>query len=162
MNFLSYQNDKYGFQIDYPDSWELVNNHPLAAIVIIGPLVKSTKYQPEVFVNIFETENIPKNFEEFKEITPQQLSPLMDDFKVHKFSKYSLSGQNSYLCIYSGKSKFGRLKGVHLKYMQISTNVDKTYYQISYSHGLDYFDKFMDIFEKILKSFTILLIGKEK
>ena len=156
MNFTSYENRTHGFKLQYPEDWELIDDNPVFAAAIVSPYEDSSDYRAEVFVNIFEVDQDPRSFEEFKEEAPAQIKPLLNDFKVYEMKETILSSKKAHQIIYAGKMKFGRLKNLELKHLQVSTQIGKKYYQIGYSHNPNYYEEYLDLISKMMESFEIL------
>jgi len=153
MEFSVYENKNFGFKIKYPESWELLDEHPLYAAAFLSPYEKNTKYRAEIIINVIDLSENKKTFDELKQMAPSQLKAFLNDFEIHGQIDTILGGKKAFQIIYSGKMKFGRQKDLDLKYFQVSTLLDNVFYQIAYSHGPKFYLESFPFVKKMIESF---------
>ncbi len=153
MEYMSYKNKQFGFKLQHPASWECLDDNPLYAAAFLSQYEESSKYRVEIIINVIDLSEKPRTYEELIKEAPGSLKMFLNDFKIFKQQETSLGDQKAHQIIYSGRMKFGRQKDLDLKYLQTMTLVNNKTYSISYSHGTQFFENYLDIVHKMIASF---------
>jgi len=146
IGFLTYQNSKEGFQIQYPSNWvKDVLNDPFVKVVFISP----AEHDSDVYFEmaLVGTEDLPPNttLDEYTQLSKSNISGATA--QVLESSRFTLSGQPAHKFFYIDKG----FEDVQI--LSAWTIKDSKAYFLGFIASPETFSKYQKTFEKMLDSF---------
>lgn len=151
MTFLTYENKKKGIKINYPPDWEVVEDEWRIELAFTAPFESSVQYRGSVVVDVQDISEHPMTLDEYTDLSLKEIEQVIGNLKINKIAQTILVGNKAHKLIFSRK------QGEYdLKMMQIWTIIGNEVYTISYSHGFEYFPKYLKIVQEMANSFKII------
>lgn len=151
-NYLTFENTKWKFEIDYPEDWEkeIIAEEPDGvAVAFITPEEGPTDdFQEYIIVVAAE----PNPYEDFDELMGEAIRefPEQEDMDLIDSSKVIIAGYLSYKLIYTQIEYESELQYLH--YFLDSGDV---WYQILYIAKKSQYPKYLEQVETVINSFEV-------
>ena len=158
--YLTYKNEKWGFEIDYPEDWEKkILGEEAGGITVGFRIPAKDKESEEDFrenVVVLVGKPIPdKDFDELMEESLQDL-PKMSGMALIEHSKVEVSGYPSYEIIYTEL-----VETETYKYLHYFINAGNVWCQILYTAKHETYSDYLKEAQKMIRSFEINPFGQE-
>jgi len=153
MEFLIYENQQAGIQIDYLMDWDIVEGFMGSVVVILSPQEdpKDT-FRDNLNIMIQDLSAQPLTFEQYSALSIAQLKNLITKAKiVEPFSMTTAAGVPAGTMTYTGRQ--GKSK---LKWYNVWTLIDTTAYVVTCTATRKSYSKLLPVFKQMLSSFKIL------
>jgi hypothetical protein len=145
----AYTNNKYGFSIEPPAGWSVVEPS-WAAVAFIGP----TEYGFTVNVNI-QVETTSASLSEYVSLAKSQLRNLEDFYEISEGPR-TINNVNAYEIVYTWT-----YSGRTIQQKQVYLVKGGKAFVITYTASLDTYSKYLPTFESSLQTFKIREAGME-
>ncbi|MFW6035768.1 MAG: PsbP-related protein [Halothermotrichaceae bacterium] len=151
-DFESYQNDKYGFRIDYPGNWELKEDSFDSVISIISEREdENDNVSENINVVVQDLSTQPMSLKEYTELSIDQINNVIENGEVLENEFITFAENEGVKIIYKGELEDLKLKWL-VKYL-IKNNKA---YLVTYTAAEDKFDKYLPTVEKMYDSFQLI------
>lgn len=152
LSFITYENTKYNFQINYPVKWNTGEGYLGTAVYFSSPLENSTDQFSEN-ANVFVSE-LPANsnltIDKYTELALALLAKSVTNFKLSKQENHISSGIPSKVVTFTGRQGIFKLKFIQ-KYILTKNKA----YVITFTAEEEKYSAYEEIATLILSSITI-------
>ncbi|WP_223280172.1 serine/threonine-protein kinase [Nostoc sp. PA-18-2419] len=149
--FLTYQDSSYGIKIKYPESWKIQENlNSITQELVIFILPKTSdenNYQELLTVSV---EKFYGTLKESQDLFSNEIKDTLSDATIINTSETTLAKKQANQLIFI--SKDGKK---NLKNLQVWTLKDNQAYVITYSAGIEDYERLLPTIEKMIESFEI-------
>ncbi|MDF5706721.1 MAG: protein kinase [Nostoc sp. S4] len=150
-NFLTYQDSNYGIKIKYPTNWKIQENsnsiNQELVIFFSTEISNSNNYQELLTVSI---EKFYGNLKESQDLFSNEIKATLSNATIIDTSETTLAKKQANQLIFLSKDRKKNLKN-----LQIWTLKNNQAYIITYSAGIEDYDRFLPTAEKMIESFEI-------
>lgn len=157
-NYLSYENQKWSFKINYIKDWEmevLNDDADGLAVGFLSPQEDSEDdFQENVIVGAFKS-HPDKDFDELMEEIIRDI-PNQANMDFIDYSKLVFVGYPAYKFLYTEKVYIEQEYKGELKYLHYFVNTGDVWYQIMYIAEKSQYSKYLEQAEQMINSFEIL------
>ncbi len=148
---LIYENPVSNFALEYPSNWTIdERGSPPSSILLASPKKSITDQAPETIAVTTEVVTPGTDLEEYSNSALQVLRTLFPNMIMVNSSTDILAGHPANVIEYTYSQNERTLKNT-----QIWSMVNDVVYVITYGALLDEFDSSLDVFNKVVDSFTI-------
>ncbi|GKS62287.1 hypothetical protein YTPLAS21_17450 [Candidatus Nitrosocosmicus sp.] len=146
-----YENPISNFALQYPSNWTIdERGSPPSSILLASPKKSITDQAPETIAVTTEVVTAGTNLEEYSNSAVQVLRTLFPNMIMVNSSTDTLAGHPANVIEYTYSQNERTLKNI-----QIWSMVNDVVYVITYGALLDEFDSSLDVFNKVVDSFSI-------
>ncbi len=141
------------FKIEYPDNWELNKSGQMGTKFILFSQLSnpSDKFRENINLIIQDLTGSNITLDEYVEISENQIRTLVTNGKIIESRRISEKEFEHQKIIYTGK-----LGVFDLKFIQCYWVIDSKAFVLTFTTEINEFDNFIQVGEKIMKSFKIL------
>ncbi|HLF19129.1 MAG TPA: PsbP-related protein [Candidatus Omnitrophota bacterium] len=151
--FRKYTDRQAGFSIQYPREWAYAPNKDGANVIFYTPLESDyDAFQENINVAVKDISANPVGLDEFTRIAIRQMEIVFKDrIEVLESTPYNLGNRFGHKFVF-------QIKGIALsaRMMMVWTVKGDKAFQVTYTAQTDTYGHYMDIVEKMLKSFKLL------
>ena len=150
--FIKYKNKKYGFQFQYPESWNEINPSQATSVKVIVKNCPLCGHQETFNVAVEKTKNKLEDIDEFKEQLVALMRTIFQDVEIIGGGKVNVGGgHGNYFLINYTLRKGGKSFPRILK--QIYIDRGGYFYTLSLGSNPDYQSLVKPVFKEIINSF---------
>lgn len=149
-NFITYSNSTYGIKLQYPSNWDKQENgtkqDTQTDVVSFSPPVSNSNASLDV------STDSGVSGESIAEYSSGSLSDLhsFKNFKLIESTNTILAGLPAYRLIYTSENE-----NTIVKDMEIGTIKGDTAYLLTYEGGVNEYDKYLPVAQKMIDSFQL-------
>ena len=158
IDYEIYENQKFGFQMKYPDYWDMLNNEGEEGAIVVfwGPVeTVMDKFQTNANVTYVRLSGENPSIEQFSKKAMRQITGTFEGYvQVLNSSRMKVAGLPAWRFIYMGQD--GNKVKNPMKYMHVWVIKDNTAYILTFASEKKYFRKNYGIFKAMIKSFEFI------
>ena len=149
--YLTYTNAEYGFSIDYPEDWDVMEDYMGTAVAFMGPLVLEDSYYLNISVVV---EQLPEEMtlKDYVKALDLNLKRTTPDYnKVEEYST-TISGLPATVLVATATTALDG-EDIALRDTLAMFIKDEVAYTITYNAPEEFHDEYAEYFDLVISSF---------
>jgi serine/threonine-protein kinase len=148
--FLTYEHEDYGFLLEYPDDWEIVEKAEAQIVIFVSPEGESGSFRENVSVLTQDLESEAVTLEEYTNLSLSQAEGFVPDYMLLESVPVTVAGNPGYNIVYIGT------QGVYdILWFQVWTLVGDRAFVVTYTAERESYEQHLPTAERMIDSLEL-------